>query len=90
MPHFDLGQITDTQRPPLKIPILPAYLPRQALENEVLTSHVLGGSSRSQNSDIDSAEERRRSVLEAALDRPQKEEEEVKHSCGRAGPAETA
>ncbi|KAJ7186841.1 WLM-domain-containing protein [Mycena filopes] len=60
----------------------------EALENEALTSHVLGGSSRSQNSD--SAEERRRRVLEAALNRLQKEEEELENSCGTAGPAETA
>ncbi|KAJ7471930.1 WLM-domain-containing protein [Mycena latifolia] len=57
----------------------------EALENAALTSHVLGGSSLSRN--IDSVEERRRRMLEAALNRLQKEEEELEHSCGTAGPA---
>ncbi|KAF8147765.1 WLM domain-containing protein [Mycena galopus ATCC 62051] len=60
----------------------------EALENDALTSHVLGGSSRSNNSD--SVEDRRRRMLEAALSRLQKEEEELENSCGTAGPAETA
>ncbi|KAJ7912522.1 WLM-domain-containing protein [Mycena leptocephala] len=59
-----------------------------ALENDVLTSHVLGGSSRS--NDSDSVEERRRRMLEATLNRLQKEEEELENSCGTAGPAEAA
>lgn len=61
-----------------------------ALENTALTSHVLGGTSRSRNSlPADSVEERRRRMLEAALNRLQKEEEELENSCGTAGPAET-
>ncbi|KAJ7119605.1 WLM domain-containing protein [Mycena epipterygia] len=61
-----------------------------ALENAALTSHVLGGTSRSRNSlPADSVEERRRRMLEAALNRLQKEEEELENSCGTAGPAET-
>ncbi|KAJ7911574.1 WLM-domain-containing protein [Mycena leptocephala] len=59
-----------------------------ALENDALTSHVLGGSSRS--SDSDSVEERRRRMLEATLNRLQKEEEELENSCGTAGPAGAA
>jgi hypothetical protein len=59
----------------------------EALENDALTSHVLGGGSRSSNSD--SVEERRRRMLAAALSRLQKEEEELENSCGTAGPAET-
>ncbi|KAJ7629520.1 WLM-domain-containing protein [Mycena polygramma] len=59
-----------------------------ALENEALTSHVLGGSSRSSNGD--SIEERRRRMLEATLNRLQKEEEELENSCGTAGSAEAA
>ncbi|KAJ7117903.1 WLM-domain-containing protein [Mycena crocata] len=56
------------------------------LENAALTSHVLGGSSRFHS---DSVEDRRRMMLEAALNRLQKEEEELENSCGTAGPAET-
>ncbi|KAJ7675484.1 WLM domain-containing protein [Mycena rosella] len=62
----------------------------ESLENDALTSHILGGSSRSPNSfNPDSVEERRRRMLEAALNRLQKEEEELENSCGTAGPAET-
>ncbi|KAJ7262660.1 WLM-domain-containing protein [Mycena haematopus] len=61
----------------------------EALENDALTSHVLGGSSRSSHNS-DSVDERRRRMLEAALSRLQKEEEELENSCGTAGPAETA
>ncbi|KAJ7747685.1 WLM-domain-containing protein [Mycena maculata] len=57
------------------------------LENVALTSHVLGGTQSSPGAD--SVEERRRRMLEAALSRLQKEEEELENSCGTAGPAET-
>ncbi|KAJ6491579.1 WLM-domain-containing protein [Mycena vulgaris] len=59
----------------------------EALENAALTSHVLGGRSRT-SFEPDSVEERRRRMLEAALNRLQKEEEELENSCGTAGPAE--
>ncbi|KAJ6632556.1 WLM domain-containing protein [Mycena sp. CBHHK59/15] len=63
----------------------------ESLENEALTSQVLGGGSRSRNSlETDSVEERRRRMLEAALNRLRKEEEELENSCGTAGPSETA
>ncbi|KAK7028321.1 zinc metallo proteinase [Favolaschia claudopus] len=57
----------------------------EALENEALTSHVLGGTPLSSRND--SVEDRRRRILEAALGRLQKEEEELESSCGTAGPA---
>ncbi|KAJ7280377.1 WLM-domain-containing protein [Mycena rebaudengoi] len=60
----------------------------EALENEALTSHVLGGAGRSV--DGEPVEDRRRRMLEAALGRLKKEEEEIENSCGTAGPAETA
>ncbi|KAJ7076388.1 WLM-domain-containing protein [Mycena belliarum] len=62
----------------------------EALEDDALTSHVLGGSSRSRNSsEPDSVDERRRRMLEAALNRLHMEEEELEGSCGTAGPAKT-
>lgn len=46
-------------------------------------SYILGGSSSTLNN---SREERRRLALEAAISRIRKEEEELEHSCGTAGP----
>ncbi|KAJ7207974.1 WLM-domain-containing protein [Mycena pura] len=56
------------------------------LETVALTSHVLGGSSGSLQSD--SVEERRRRTLEAVLNRLKKEEEELENNCGTAGPSD--
>ncbi|KAJ7485155.1 WLM-domain-containing protein [Mycena galericulata] len=62
----------------------------EALESAAVTSHILGGSSRTLNTlGADSAEERRLRMLEAALNRLRIEEEELENSCGTAGPAKT-
>ncbi|KAF7295016.1 Zinc metalloproteinase [Mycena indigotica] len=55
-------------------------------ENLALSSHVLGGTS-SGSTELDTVDDRRRRVLEAAMGRLKKQEEELEQSCGTAGPA---
>ena len=54
------------------------------LESEA-QAYVLGGSASS--AVADTREDRRRLALEAAIRRIRKEEEELEHSCGTAGPS---
>ncbi|KAK1231892.1 hypothetical protein PQX77_004983 [Marasmius sp. AFHP31] len=60
------------------------YEPSSQLEAEART-YVLGGSSASGGSD--SREARRQRMLDAAMARLRKEEEEIEGSCGTAGPS---
>lgn len=65
----------------------PVYDPSSAsseLEREA--AHVLGGS-RVAPSANETAEDRRRKILNATMTRLRKEEEELEQSCGTAGPA---
>lgn len=65
----------------------PVYSPTASsstleLESEA-HSHLLGGSPSTLS---DAREDRRRLALEAAIRRIRKEEEELEHTCGTAGP----
>ncbi|KAF7293240.1 Zinc metalloproteinase [Mycena chlorophos] len=62
------------------------YEPDEA-EALALTSHVLGGGEGNSNLELDSVDERRRRVLEAALGRLKRQEQELEDSCGTAGAA---
>lgn len=55
-------------------------------EDGEAAGHVLGGSGTPLN---DSIEDRRRRVLEAAISRLTKQEEELEQSCGTAKPSRT-
>jgi len=57
------------------------YMPSSELEFDAETHvHVLGGST--PGVEGESAEDRRRRVLEATMNRLRKEEEDIEHSCG--------
>ncbi|KAF8159365.1 WLM domain-containing protein [Crassisporium funariophilum] len=67
------------------------YQPSSELEAEAQT-YVLGGGGPSTSTGslaADSAEDRRRRVLEATMNRLRKEEEELEHSCGTSRSAAT-
>jgi len=59
------------------------YEPVPGLEAAEVQAHVLGGSGPASSSD-ESVEERRRRVLDAAMNRLREEEQEIEDSCGTA------
>ncbi|KAL0571435.1 hypothetical protein V5O48_010525 [Marasmius crinis-equi] len=62
------------------------YEPSSELGAEA-TAYVLGGSSRTLGGESDSREARRQRMLDAAMARMRKEEQELEDSCGTAGPS---
>ncbi|KDQ61471.1 hypothetical protein JAAARDRAFT_511389 [Jaapia argillacea MUCL 33604] len=69
------------------------YEPSSEVEAEA-RSHILGGGSHTLGGSegdnaSESRDERRRRILEATMSRLRKEEEELEHSCGTAGPSRT-